>query len=128
MSDLLTSCFFAAVLLLSACSGTPQAEAASDEITVAGVFHKGFEAITLQPCGSDTLWWVTGEENFFVQADSYAQEMADEPIGRGGYRIFLRARGIKSPTGEYGFMGNYEHEFRVTQVEELSLLTDQDCP
>lgn len=128
MSDFLTPGFLACVLLLSACSGTPQAESTGSEMTVAGVFHKGFEAITLQPCGSDTLWWVTGEEDFFVQTNAFAQEVAEEPIGRGGYRVFLRVRGVKSPAGEYGFLGNYQYEFRVTAVEELRALTDQDCP
>lgn len=127
MSNLLTSCFFAGVLLLSACSGTPHTEMVGDEMIVDGVFHKGFEAITLQPCGSDTLWWVTGEEAFFVQMDAFAKKVAEEPIGRGGYRIFLRARGVRSPAGAYGFLGNYEHEFRVTDVEERRALTDQDC-
>ncbi|HMB92041.1 MAG TPA: hypothetical protein VKP65_14395 [Rhodothermales bacterium] len=94
---------------------------------MAGVFHNGFEAITMQPCGSDALWWVTGEEDFFMQANAFAQEVAEEPIGRGGYRIFLRARGVKSSAGAYGFLGNYTYEFRVTAVKELRAFTDQDC-
>ena len=127
MNDWLILCFCAGGLLFGACSGTPQVESATGKMTVAGVFHNGFEAVTLQPCGTEARWWVTGEEDFFVQTTTFAQELAEEPIGRGGYSVFLRVRGIKSPAGEYGFAGYYEHEFRVTAIEELRALTDQDC-
>ena len=116
-----------ASLVFGACSGAPKTESVDGEMTVAGIFHKGFEATTLQRCGSDTLWWVTADEAFFMQANAFAEKVVEEPIGRGGYRVFLRARGVKSPAGEYGFLGKYEHEFRVTEVEALRPLTDQDC-
>jgi hypothetical protein len=113
--------------LLSACSGPPHNETAEGEITVAGVFHNGFESVTLQPCEAEDLWWVAGEEAFFVRANEYAQKIAEEPIGRAGYRVFLRVRGVKSGAGAYGFLGNYPHELRVIEIEELRALEDQEC-
>jgi len=106
-----------ATLLGAACGAPPD--------VFAGRFESGFETSAFHPCGSEEQWWVT--------ADSGAWARLHAPPARtdsGGYLeavAFVRLRGRRSPRGEYGHVGAYDRELRVTEVLEVRPPAEAEC-
>lgn len=115
-----------AVLLAALVAGLLAAGCGSRADLHAGRYESGFETSAFYPCGSDEQWWVT--------ADSAAWARLHAPPARidsAGYLeavAFVRLRGRVSPPGEYGHVGAYDRELRVSEVLEVRAPEEGECP
>ena len=70
-----------------------------------GHFEFDFEKQVFRPCGSRERWWAWG--------------MPAELQKSWGQRTFVVVEGELSPRGEYGHMGRYARQIRVTRVVRM---------
>lgn len=82
----------------------------------AGYYEYAFERQVFRPCGSGEDWWTWGAPRELQQAP--------------GQRSFVVLQGYVSPEGQYGHLGLYPREIRITgifEVEPAGQGSDQ-CP
>ena len=98
--------------------------------TVRGVFETGFERSTFRPCDRpDELWWIIPDAALADEVAAIRQREAPD-AGR-GLRLFVEATvvGELSDAGEFGHLGQYTHELRVTETRDVAYLgRDLDAP
>jgi len=91
---------------------------------VRGRVSFGFEEAAFRPCGSDEQWWITGSDKNIVELQDKWNGLGLEWYTPG----YAELRGDRSGKGEYGHLGAYQREFEVTDVLEVRLLRDGECP
>ena len=106
---------FPILALLASCGDEPS----RPDIEIQGQFRLGFEVSELEPCNWDQSWWVTNPDVLVDQYDA----ILDHPYKP----VFISVVGIKSKLGRYGHMGQYDREFKVTEISEIRELVDGDC-
>lgn len=83
-----------------------------------GVYSFHFETVAFHPAGSDEQWWVVMETDQAREALNAA--IAAAP-GEGPWGdAFVTIEGAISAPGQYGHMGAYQREVRVTRVLSAS--------
>ncbi len=87
-----------------------------------GTVSFGFEVSSFRPCGGSEQWWFTGGE---VLVD--LQAMYND-LGVNWYEpVYAELRGEPGGRGEFGHLGAYQREFRISDILEVRLLDDGEC-
>jgi hypothetical protein len=122
MNTLRAPLLLACLLLVTACGQLtgPQSR------TFRGQFVWAFEASAFTPCGGTEAWWVS------FASEAVAQEVSARvpwPIELGApvQPVYVEWRAERSGRGEYGHMGAYGREIRVTEVLEVRTWTPESC-
>jgi len=93
----------------------------SEGQVVTGRFAAGFEMFAFRPCDLDENWWVdTAPASLSEEYGRLVTQPYDE--------AYLRARGTWSELGEYGHVGFYDREFRISEILEIRELNPNECP
>jgi len=92
--------------------------------TVRGRVSFGFEEAAFRPCGSDEQWWITGSDNHVNELQTKWKDLGLEWYTPG----YAEVEGNRSDKGEYGHLGAYQREFEVSDVKEVRLLHEGECP
>lgn len=95
-----------------------------DSHVVRGRVSFGFEEAAFRPCRSDEQWWLTGSDNDIVELQNKWNALGLEWYTPG----YAELEGTRSRKGEYGHLGAYQREFEVTDVKEVRLLREGECP
>ncbi|MFC2085744.1 hypothetical protein ACFLRO_00875 [Bacteroidota bacterium] len=88
-----------------------------------GQMSFGFEEAAFRPCNTREQWWITGGDVVGELQSRY------NDLGVAWYEpVYAKLKGDKSGKGEYGHLGAYEREFDVSDVIEIRLLEQGECP
>ncbi len=89
----------------------------SAQEAVKGHYVSSFERSDFMPCGSDEHWWLHGNVSSKIR---YAlQQEAD--AWRSKVPVYIEISGTKSEAGNWGHLGAYRYEFKVTHLLNASL-------
>lgn len=108
MRPMIVAAVLAQSLLLSACEE-------GDTGMYGGVYLWGFETSSFRVCGSNELWWASGE----------LQPLVDVTPSPGTSGVYAVISGEVSPPGSYGHLGEYPRGRKVYRVHAGP---DPQCP
>jgi len=103
------------VLISTGCGDDPS----ESEVEVSGRYRSGFETSELILCESGEEWWVADSDGLAADYDSIVEEPANG--------LYVSVVGVVSEIGEWGHMGCYSRELRITSVREARAWLDEDC-
>jgi hypothetical protein len=96
-----------------------------------GYVRLGPEQVSFQACGSDRKWWLA-PANAPGWSDA-VRVLEAQPECDLGYtpcalqEVFVDADGQVSPPGEYGHLGRYAREVRLSRVYWASRAAPEEC-
>lgn len=114
----------AAGLLLALTACTPGFADSSSRL-YRGVYVQSFETSSFTACGSGERWWLTFASG--AAASDFSERVGGTGSATWGKQVYVEWEGTPSEPGEYGHLGAYAREFRVTRVREARPATDADC-
>jgi hypothetical protein len=85
-----------------------------------GIYEKGFEVSSFEPCGSSERWWVTGRVQQLIAAVTSHRGLV-------GGTVYVELRGRVGSRGRHGHLGGYPREFIVDRVLLARRSRDTDC-
>jgi hypothetical protein len=101
-------------LSLAACAGTAQSGRMR---RYSGTWDYHFETSSFTTDEGDGPWWLSGDGETWPQLSAPLNES-----GRPWGRLELVVEGELSEPGQYGHLGAYAHELRVTRVISARLI------
>ena len=88
-----------------------------------GQMSFGFEEAAFRPCNSDEQWWITGGDVVGEMQSRY------NDLGVAWYEpVYAKLKGDRSRKGQFGHLGAYQREFDVSDIVEIRLLEQGECP
>jgi hypothetical protein len=112
-----------AALLLSACAAAETHEARETRL-YGGVLSIGFEQVAFVADGAAEPWWASFEAETWQGAVAPLQTRCAMPWGA----VHLIVEGEVSEPGQYGHLGAYKRELRVTSVRESRFMSCAQMP
>jgi len=95
----------------------------TDDAVPDGFVSIGFEVSAFRPCDSEEVWWLAGPSDVYEELYGRYTEIVD-----GEYEeVYARLRGVRSTPGEYGHLGGFKREFRVTGIIEMRESAPSEC-
>jgi len=82
-----------------------------------GVFFYGFETSDFRVCGSNEIWWASGNLKPLI-------DVTPAPGSRG---VYAEIQGELSPPGSYGHLGMYPREIEIRKVRRVLAVAEADC-
>jgi hypothetical protein len=107
----------------------PRTSAIPTPGTFRGVYQTAFEMIAFTPCNSGERWWVTPVNAPGWNSLQRALHRID-PIASGPGRVqraYVELQGDTSATGQFGHLGAYTRELRVTRVLASAPVANGQC-
>jgi hypothetical protein len=114
--------FFLASLLALALSACSTADAGSQRLS--GTWDWHFETSSFVTDSGEGPYWLSAEGSTWADATAPLERAGRGPWGR----VHLVVEGELSATGQYGHLGAYERELRVTRVIESRLISASNDP
>ena len=111
----------ALVLCVAACSG------ATDD-RYRGTFAWGHEVRAFRPCGSQKVYWITGEPQVLQPLSDRSEELRQQRGGKPYQPLYIEAVGaVDTRSKRDGFAKEYDGLIRLREVRRMSEAVPEEC-
>jgi hypothetical protein len=87
-----------------------------------GQYRSGFEISSFQPCGSDEVWWATGNLEKIYSVIEPPATISNEVA-----TVYVELKGSVGFEGNYGHLGVYNRQINVKDVYVIQAEIPKDC-